>query len=63
MFGQKLKIDKKLLDRATVVAKKQGYASVDEFIVNLIERELTKLEEADATEKVEERLRGLGYIE
>ena len=63
MFGPKLKIDKKLLERAAAAAQKQGYASVDEFLTNLLERELAKLEEQDSQEKVEERLRGLGYIE
>lgn len=63
MFGPKVKLDRKLLERAKSAAAKAGYASVDEFVVNLIEKELDRLEEKDTNEKVEDRLRGLGYIE
>lgn len=64
MFGPKIKLDKALYDRAASAAKTVGYSSVDEFVVNLIERELTKLEKPlGENEKLEERLRGLGYIE
>ncbi len=64
MFGPKLKIDKALLARAQAVAEKAGYASVDEFLTAIIDREVTKLEGGPGEdERVEERLRGLGYIE
>ena len=64
MFGPKLKIDKAPLARAQAVAEKAGYASVDEFLTAIIDREVTKLEGGPGEdERVEERLRGLGYIE
>ncbi len=64
MFGPKLKLDKALLARAQAVAEKAGYASVDEFLTSVIDREVTRLEGgAGEDERVEERLRGLGYIE
>lgn len=64
MFGPKLKIDKALLARAQAVAEKAGYASVDEFLTAIIDREVTRLEGGPGEdERVEERLRGLGYIE
>lgn len=64
MFGPKLKLDKALLARAQAVAEKAGYASVDEFLTAVIDREVTRLEGgAGEDERVEERLRGLGYIE
>lgn len=64
MFGPKIKLDKALYDRAKRIAEAAGYASVDEFVVNLIEKELTKIEGGPGDqEKLEERLRGLGYIE
>jgi len=63
MFGPKIKIDKGLYDRAKEVADKAGYSSVDEFITNVLEKELAKLDDAETDEQLQERLRGLGYIE
>ncbi len=63
MFGPKLKIDKALYERARDVAKVAGYSSVDEFIATIIEREVAKFEGAEDDKAVEERLRGLGYIQ
>jgi hypothetical protein len=59
----KIKIDDALYDRVKKVAATAGYASADEFIVHIIERELGKVEAADDEQQVLERLRGLGYIE
>ena len=63
MFGSKVKIDKALYDRVKAVSDKAGYSSVDEFITSVLEKELAKLEDAATDEQLEERLRGLGYIE
>ncbi|GMU83636.1 MAG: hypothetical protein AMXMBFR47_35060 [Planctomycetota bacterium] len=65
MFGPRIKLDKALYDRARAMAEKAGYSSVDEFVVNMIEKELARLEgpENEDQGKLEERLRGLGYIE
>jgi metal-responsive CopG/Arc/MetJ family transcriptional regulator len=63
MFGVKVKIDKALYERVKAVADKAGYSSADEFITNVLEKELAKLEDAETDEQLEERLRGLGYIE
>jgi hypothetical protein len=63
MFGgDKIKIDKDLLERAKKFASVAGYSSVDEFIAHLIERELATLEGAADDEEVKKRLKGLGYI-
>ncbi len=61
----KIKLDSALYDRAKKVAQVGGYSNVDEFVVHIIERELEKLEgdTSEDDEKVQERLRGLGYIE
>ncbi len=59
----KIKIDDALYDRVKKIAETAGYASADEFIVHIIERELSKVEAADDEQQVIERLRGLGYIE
>lgn len=63
MFGPKIKIDKALYDRASAMAQKAGYSSVDEFVTSMIEKELAKLEDNSDQKNLEERLRGLGYIE
>ena len=63
MFGSsKVKIDKDLLERARRVADIAGYATVEEFITHLIERELQHFEDAKSDEDIKERLKGLGYI-
>ena len=63
MSAVKIKIDKALYERIKTVADKAGYSSADEFITNVLEKELAKLEDAETDEQLEERLRGLGYIE
>ncbi len=62
-MAAKIKIDSALYDRVKKVSDIAGYASPDEFIVHMIEKELAKLETADSDEEVTERLRGLGYLE
>lgn len=56
-------MDGHLYDRVKKVADTAGYPSPDEFIVHLIEKELSVIESAESDEEVTERLRGLGYIE
>ena len=62
MFGSKIKIDKELLEKARKFAKIAGYATVEEFISHLIEKELKKLEGSDSEEEIKKKLKGLGYI-
>ncbi len=59
----KIKLDSGLYDRVKKVSDIAGYPTVDDFIIHLIEKELSVLESADSDTEVEERLRGLGYIE
>ncbi|MBN2376209.1 MAG: hypothetical protein JXD22_07405 [Sedimentisphaerales bacterium] len=61
----KIKLDSSLYDRAKRVAQIGGYSGVDEFVVHVIEKELDQLEAgSDQPDKeVQDRLRGLGYIE
>lgn len=59
----KIKLDASLYDRVKVIAEKAGYGSPEEFIVHIIEKELSMLESAETDEQVTERLRGLGYLE
>lgn len=62
MFGQKLKLDRELLERAEKAAEQAGYSSVSEFITHILERELQQLEGATSEEDLKHRLKGLGYI-
>jgi hypothetical protein len=63
MFGtSKVKLDRDLLDRARRVADLAGYATVEEFISHLIERELQHFEDAKSDEDIKQKLKGLGYI-
>lgn len=59
----KIKVDANLYDRVKKVSDVAGYSSPDEFIIHLIEKELSVIESAESDEEVTERLRGLGYIE
>lgn len=59
----KVKVDDALYERVKKVAQLAGYATPEEFIVHVIEKELSILESASSDAEVTERLRGLGYIE
>ena len=59
----KIKLDTGLYDRIKKVSEQAGYASPEEFIVHVLEKELSVIESADSDANVEERLRGLGYLE
>ncbi len=59
----KIKIDANLFDRIKAMSERAGYASPDEFIVHVLEKELSLLESVDSNEDVTERLKGLGYLE
>ena len=64
MFGgsNKIKLDKDLIERAKKVAEIAGYASHEEFITHVIEKELAQFEDGASDDEITEKLRGLGYI-
>lgn len=62
MFGSRIKLDKALLARARRYADLAGYASVDEFVGHVLEKELAKFEGSDSEDEIKKKLRGLGYI-
>jgi hypothetical protein len=63
MFGgPKIKLDKDLFDRVSRIAKISGYATVDEFVVHVLEKELAALEDGGSDEEIKKKLEGLGYI-
>lgn len=60
----KIKLDNDLYKRAESMALLVGYSSLDEFVVHLLEKALRDVEDQGEVDKsVEERLRGLGYLE
>ena len=65
MFSSKgkLKIDRSLYDRLAEAAERAGYATTEEFILHVLEREVADTERASDEEEVNKQLRGLGYIE
>jgi hypothetical protein len=44
------------------IAKISGYATVDEFVVHVLEKELAALEDGGSDEEIKKKLEGLGYI-
>ncbi len=60
--GNKVKIDRELLDRIKQIAEVAGYASHEEFIQHVLEREVAQFEDAESDGDITEKLRGLGYI-
>ena len=66
MFGNRIKIDDDLLDRARQCANREGYSSIEEFIAHLLEKEIERLNQSDSSadeEEIRKRLQGLGYID
>ncbi len=63
MFGPKIKLDADLYERLKTVSAAAGYATVDEFIVHLLEKAVADAEDAESEAEVRKRLQGLGYIE
>lgn len=62
----KVKIEDALYDRVKRVAEIGGYASPEEFVAHVIEKELERIEGSSGAgdeQQVIERLKGLGYLE
>jgi metal-responsive CopG/Arc/MetJ family transcriptional regulator len=58
MFGgPKIKLDKDLLARLKKVSDTAGYATVEEFITHILEKELQHFEDAEATRTSEQAAR------
>lgn len=62
MFEQKIKLEKELFDRIKKYSEVVGYASVEEFVTHVLEKELSSLDDSDSDEELRERLKGLGYL-
>lgn len=63
MFRPKIKLDKELYRKLQKLAKLAGYASTEEFVTHILEREVAKMDDdSSSDEEVKKRLEGLGYI-
>lgn len=60
--GSKIKVDKDLLERIKKISEVAGYASPDEFVHHVLEREVAQFEDTESDADITEKLRGLGYI-
>jgi len=60
--GNKIKLEKDLLDRIKTISEAAGYASHEEFIVHVLEKELAQFEGSESDADIVEKLKGLGYI-
>lgn len=68
MFANRVKIDDELFEKIKKCATIAGYASPEEFINHVLEKEIGRIlgsddQGPDAEEKIRKRLQGLGYIE
>ena len=63
MFGAtKVRLDQDLITRLKKVSDTAGYATVEEFITHILEKELSHFEGSESDEDIKNKLRGLGYI-
>lgn len=66
MFGLgktvSVKIDKDLFARLTKVADVAGYATVEEFVQHILEKEMLHFEGSKSDDDIRAKLKGLGYI-
>lgn len=61
--GNKIKLDKDLLEKVKKYAGLAGYSTPEEFVQHVLEREIAKFEEGgDTEEEIRKRMQGLGYI-
>ena len=64
MFGgNKIKLDKDLLEKVRKYSALAGYATPEEFVQHVLEREISRFEEGgQSEEEIRKRMQGLGYI-
>jgi len=63
MFDPKIKIDKDLFAKLKKAADIAGYSSVDEFIIHILEKEVSRIGgDSSSDEEIKKKLEGLGYI-
>ena len=66
MFGfgktAAVKLDKDLVERLIHIADVAGYATMEEFVAHVLEKEMLHFEDAKSDDDIREKLKGLGYI-
>ncbi len=63
MSGTSVKLNKDLWAKVKRVSDAAGYSSPQEFIEHVLDREISKLDEAQSDEEIVLKLKGLGYLE
>lgn len=58
-----VKLKKELWAKVKKSAEVAGYSSPEEFVEHVLEKELSRIDEAQSDEEVKRQLRGLGYID
>lgn len=63
-FGKtvSVKLDRDLLERVKRIADVAGYATAEEFIAHVLEKEMIHFEDAKNDDDIRSKLKGLGYI-
>ncbi len=63
-FGKtvSVKVDKELHARIVKIADVAGYATVDEFVTQILEKEMLHFEDVKGDADIRNKLKGLGYI-
>jgi hypothetical protein len=62
MFEPTVKLNRELWVRVQQCASAAGYASPEEFVRHVLEREVARLEQAGSKEELMRKLKGLGYL-
>lgn len=63
MAGTSVKLNNDLWARVKRVSEAGGYSSPQEFIEHVLNREISKLDEAQSDEEIVLKLKGLGYLD
>ncbi len=63
MFKSTVKLKKDLWERVKRCAAVAGYASPEEFVEHVLDKELSKIETSASDEEILKKLKGLGYLE
>lgn len=63
MFKNTIKLNKDLMTRVRRCSEAAGYSSPEEFVEHVLERELSKIEDAASDEEIVKKLKGLGYLD
>ncbi len=58
----KVKLDRALYDKVAKVADVAGYATTDEFVAHVLEKEMLHCENMKGDDDIRAKLKGLGYI-